>query len=173
MSKHTARGWVTPSSYSTLQPTLSKTNIPIFNSTAATISTIKAVKLSTQEIPAARCRARRRPVRYEDKDEDDREEEYGHNLEIAMLEFYSQSAIGEALLVHAIVDEQEVEVLIFKGFSSCLSYGTSPDPSKSVLPARAVIKSIDRIKGPFNPSNIEYLEKDLTWEAFKSRLSPK
>jgi hypothetical protein len=31
-----------------------------------------------------------------------------------MLEFYSQSAIGEALLVHAIVDEQEVEVLIFK-----------------------------------------------------------
>lgn len=105
--------------------------------------------------------------------EDDREEEYGHNLEIAMLEFYSQSAIGEALLVHAIVDEQEVEVLIFKGFSSCLSYGTSPDPSRSVLPARAVIKSIDRIKGPFNPSNIEYLEKDLTWEAFKSRLSPK
>jgi hypothetical protein len=110
MSKHTARGWVTPSSYSTLQPTPSKTNIPIFNSTAATISTIKAVKLSTQEIPTARCRARRRSVRYED----DREEEYGHNLEIAMLEFYSQSAIGEALLVHAIVDEQEVEVLIFK-----------------------------------------------------------
>lgn len=53
-------------------------------------------------------------MRYEDEDEDDREEEYGHNLEIAMLEFYSQSAIGEALLVHAIVDEQEVEVLIFK-----------------------------------------------------------
>ncbi|XP_011024235.1 PREDICTED: uncharacterized protein LOC105125458 isoform X2 [Populus euphratica] len=168
MSKHAARGWVTPSSYSTLQPTLSKTNIPIFNSTAATISTIKAVKLSTQEIPASRCRARRRPVRYEDEDEDDREEEYGYNLEIAMLEFYSQSAIGEALLVRAVVDEQEVE-----GFSSCLSYGTSPDPSRSVLPARAVIKSIDRIKGPFNPSNIEYLEKDLTWEAFKSRLSPK
>ncbi|KAJ6318447.1 hypothetical protein OIU76_013900 [Salix suchowensis] len=88
--------------------------VPIFNSTATAISAIKAVKPSTQEIPTARCRARRRSVRYEDEDEGDREEEYGHNLEIAMLESYSQSAIGEALLVHAIVDEQEVEVLIFK-----------------------------------------------------------
>lgn len=58
----------------------------------------------------------------------------------------------------------------FQGFSSALSYRTSPDPSRSVLPARAVIKSIDRIKGPFDPSNIEYLEKDITWEAFKQRL---
>ncbi|KAI5678158.1 hypothetical protein M9H77_09108 [Catharanthus roseus] len=49
------------------------------------------------------------------------------------------------------VDENEVEVLIFKGFSSYLSYGTSPDPSRSVLPARAVIKRIDIVKGPFNP----------------------
>ncbi|KAJ6429926.1 hypothetical protein OIU84_021356 [Salix udensis] len=173
MSKHMAGGWVTPSSYSTLQPILSKMKVPIFSSTATAISSIKAAKPSTQEIPTARCRARRRSVRYEDEDEGDGEEEYGHNLEIAMLESYSQSAIGEALLVHAIVDEQEVEVLIFKGFSSCLSYGTSPDPSRSVLPARAVIKSLDRINGPFDPSNIVYLEKDITWEAFKSRLAPK
>ncbi|KAK9276147.1 hypothetical protein L1049_005678 [Liquidambar formosana] len=112
------------------------------------------VKLSYQRVPSIRCEARRR-VRYEDNEGDD-DEEYGHNEEIAMLELYSQSAREEALLVRAMVDEQEAEVLIFKGFSSCLSYGTSPDPSKSILPARAVIKSIDRIRGPFNPSNIEY-----------------
>nr|POE90950.1 hypothetical protein CFP56_05322 [Quercus suber] len=88
-----------------------------------------------------------------------------------MLEVYSQSAKGEALIVHAIVDEEEVEVLIFKGFSSSLSYRTSPDPSRSILPARAVIKFIDRIKGPFDPSNIEYFQKGLTWEAFKEFLS--
>jgi len=51
-----------------------------------------------------------------------------------------------------------------------LSYSTSPDPTRSILPARAVIKSIDRIKGPFDPANIEYLQKDVPWEEFKTNL---
>lgn len=59
---------------------------------------------------------------------------------------------------------------MFQGFSSCLSGRTSPDPSRSVLPAGAVIKSIDRIKGPFDPSNTEYIQEGLTWEAFKTTL---
>ncbi|XP_055827017.1 uncharacterized protein LOC129895334 [Solanum dulcamara] len=113
------------------------------------------------------CARRRATYDDEDEDEDD------NNLELAMLEFYSQSVRNEALLVKALVDEEEVEVLIFKGFSSCLSYRTSPDPSKSVLPSRAVIKCIDRIKGPFDPSNIVYLEKGLTVEAFKDRILPR
>ena len=50
-------------------------------------------------------------MRYDDDDDD---EEYRHNEEIAMLELYSQSARGEVLLVKALVDGQEVEVLIFK-----------------------------------------------------------
>ncbi|XP_030529271.1 uncharacterized protein LOC115740047 [Rhodamnia argentea] len=125
------------------------------------------------------CAARRRSVRHggggEEEDEEDRGdgEEHGHNKEIVMLELYSQSARGEALVVHAAVDGEEVEVLIYKGFSSSLSYGTSPDPSTSILPAKAQIKSIDRIKGPFDPSNIEYIEKGLTWENFKQVLTPK
>ncbi|KAK6931649.1 hypothetical protein RJ641_003442 [Dillenia turbinata] len=132
----------------------------------------KSLRLSTQE--GCSCRSdlsccARRGIRYDCEDNED-DAEYRHNVELAMLEFYSQSARGEALLVQAVVDDEDVEVLIFRGFSSCLSYGTSPDPSKSILPARAVIKSIDRIKGPFDPSNIEYLEKGLTVEAFKSRI---
>ncbi|KAK8491584.1 hypothetical protein V6N13_110208 [Hibiscus sabdariffa] len=111
------------------------------------------------------CAARRR-IRYEEE-----EEENEYNEEIAILEVYSQSAREEALIVHALVDEQQVEVVIFKGFSSCLSYGTSPDPSKSVIPRRAVIKSIDRIKGPFHPSNIQYIERGLQWEYFKTRFT--
>ena len=75
-------------------------------------SAIGAPKLSPQQVLSIRCRARRR-VRYEDEDEGE-EDEYGHNAEIAMLELYSQSARGEALLVHAMVDDQDVEVLIFK-----------------------------------------------------------
>ncbi|KAG9444503.1 hypothetical protein H6P81_015843 [Aristolochia fimbriata] len=118
------------------------------------------------------CKARRR-VRYNDDDEDDEEEEdeeLGYNAEISMLESYTQSAQDEVLLVRATVDDQQEEVLVFKGFSSSLSFETSPDPSKSVLPARAIIKSVDRIKGPFNPANVEYIEKDLTWDDFKARL---
>ncbi|XP_010279634.1 PREDICTED: uncharacterized protein LOC104613498 [Nelumbo nucifera] len=148
--------------------------LPFFSNKASSlhrginINPIEAFKLQSQRLQSIRCNSRRR-VRYEDEDEVV-DEEYGHNSEIAMLESYSESARNEALLVRAVVDNQEEEVLIFKGFSSCLSYRTSPNPSRSVLPARAVIKSIDRIKGPFNPANIEYIEKDLTWEAFKSRL---
>ncbi|KAI8560736.1 hypothetical protein RHMOL_Rhmol04G0279600 [Rhododendron molle] len=129
-----------------------------------------ALKLGTKRVLSNRCRSSRRRVRYNDDDEDEEDEEYGYNAEIAMLEFYSQSARDEALMVRALVDEEEAEVLIFRGFSSSLSYRTSPDPSRSILPARAVIKSIDRVRGPFDPSNIEYLEKGLTWDAFKSRL---
>ncbi|XP_059282383.1 uncharacterized protein LOC132036146 [Lycium ferocissimum] len=119
------------------------------------------------------CRARRRVIYDDDDEEEDKENGHNNNVELALLEFYSESVRNEALIVKALVDEEEVEVLIFKGFSSCLSYRTSPDPSKSVLPARAVIKCIDRIKGPFDPSNIVYLEKGLTVEAFKERIISK
>ncbi|CAM8939603.1 unnamed protein product [Rhodiola kirilowii] len=80
-------------------------------------------------------------------------------MAIFVLEFYSQSAKQEALIVKATVDDSEEEILIFKGFSSSLSYGTSPDPSKSILAPELVVKAIDRVKGPFNPTDIQYIEK--------------
>ncbi|GFP83570.1 hypothetical protein PHJA_000500400 [Phtheirospermum japonicum] len=86
---------------------------------------------------------------------------------------YTQTMKDEVLLVRAMVDEEQVEVLIFKGVSSCLSYRTSSDPSRSVVPAKAVIESIDRVRGPFDPSNIHYIEKGLTFDAFKNRLRNK
>ncbi|XP_052205517.1 uncharacterized protein LOC127810217 [Diospyros lotus] len=145
----------------------------LVHTTPRTSPTIGALKLCPRQrqVPTTRCRARRRARSGYRDEEEEEEEEYGHNAEIAMLELYTQSAKDEALVVRAMVDEEEeAEVLIFKGFSSCLSYGTSPDPSKSVVPARAVIKSIDRIKGPFDPSNIQYIEEGLSWETFKIRL---
>ncbi|KAF3432105.1 hypothetical protein FNV43_RR26844 [Rhamnella rubrinervis] len=171
-----------PSSLPTLAFSSRQLRVPLKNtpsySTSSSCSTFEALNLNinNEVLPNIRrksstlCAAARRRVRYEDEDEEEEEEEYGHNQEIAMLEVYSQSFREEALVVHALVDDQEVEVLIFKGFSSCLNYRTPPDPSKSILPARAVIKSIDRVKGPFDPSNIEYLQKGLTWEAFKSNI---
>ncbi|XWS63981.1 hypothetical protein CRYUN_Cryun06bG0148000 [Craigia yunnanensis] len=169
MLKHIGK-WALLSSLSML-PILPKAGNSLKNDFVTIISTIKAFKLSNQRALHICCGARRR-VRYEDEEDEGGEEEHGYNEEIAMLELYSQSTREEAILVHALVDKQEVEVLIFKGFSSCLSYGTSPDPSRSVIPARAVIKSIDRIKGPFDSSNVEYIEKGLKWESFKTRLGP-
>ncbi|XP_019171261.1 PREDICTED: uncharacterized protein LOC109166840 [Ipomoea nil] len=130
-------------------------------------SSINGLKPAARRLSGSLLHSRRRVI-YDDDNED--EEEDGYNAEIAMLEVYSQSVKDEALLVKAVVDEEEVEVIIFKGFSSSLSYGTSPDPTKSVLPAKAKIKYIDRIKGPFNPSNIDYIERDIPWDAFKSLL---
>lgn len=71
----------------------------------------KVPKVGSQ-LRALRCAARRRVIRYDE--EEDGDEGYGHNEDIAILELYSQSAKGEALIVHAVVDEEEVEVLIFK-----------------------------------------------------------
>lgn len=103
-------------------------------------------------------------------DGEDEDETYGYNEEIAMLETYSQTCRDEALIVTAIVDGEEVEVLIFKGFSSCLSGDTAVDPARSVLPERAVITKIDRVRGPFDPSQIHYIQKGLSFQAFKETM---
>ncbi|KAG6479141.1 hypothetical protein ZIOFF_062602 [Zingiber officinale] len=119
------------------------------------------------------CKAIRRRVRYEEGEEEGEEEAYGQNAEIPMLEAYSAAFRDVALLVRAGVDDEEELVLIFKGFSSSLSSRTSSDPSKSVLPGRAVIHSIDVVKGPFNPSNIEYLERELPRDVYKPKMISK
>lgn len=64
------------------------------------------------------CPARRR-VRFEDEGED---EDYGHNEQVARLESYTQAAVGEALIVHAAVGGENVEVLIFKVISSSICF---------------------------------------------------
>lgn len=71
------------------------------------------VNLSNQRGTRLLCSARRQ-IRYQDGDDADSDEEYGHNEQISKLESYSQSAKGEVLLVHALVDQEEVDVLIFK-----------------------------------------------------------
>ncbi|KAK1439380.1 hypothetical protein QVD17_05197 [Tagetes erecta] len=127
---------------------------------------LKPAGQSSRILSNTRCSAARRQVR--SYDDENNGEEHGHNEEIAVLEFYTQLVKEEALLVNALVDDQQVQLLIFKGFSSSLSSGTCFDPTKSILPARAVIQSIDRVKGPFDPSNIDYIEKNLQIEAFKT-----
>ncbi|KAL6001317.1 hypothetical protein ACLOJK_007051 [Asimina triloba] len=72
---------------------------------------LQAAKMGTQRCEITHARRR---VIYEDEDEED-EEGYGQNTEIAMLESYSESKADEVLLVRAWVDDHEEEVLVFKG----------------------------------------------------------
>ncbi|XP_010502168.1 PREDICTED: uncharacterized protein LOC104779499 [Camelina sativa] len=141
------------------------TKIPSFTN-LCTLFTVPPVVAERRAWKAFRCCARRR-VRDDVVGGEDEDEEYGYNEEMAMLEVYSQSCREEALIVTAIVDDDEVEVIIFKGVSSCLSGETAVDPARSVLPERAVITKIDRVRGPFDPSQIHYIQKGLSFQAFK------
>ncbi|CAI5512381.1 unnamed protein product [Closterium sp. Naga37s-1] len=56
------------------------------------------------------------------------------------------------------------------GFSSSLVLPTPSDPSDPVLPASAAISSVDRVRGPFNPARMEYIQQDMRWDEFEQLL---
>lgn len=87
-----------------------------------------------------------------------------------LLEQYTLKNPQEVLLVTAEINQQEEEIIIFKGFSSSLTNATAFDPDIPILPSDSKIIKIDIIKSPFNPDQIQYMEKDLTYEDFKQRL---
>lgn len=92
------------------------------------------------------------------------------SFDIGMLEKYTEKVQSEILLVHAVVDGEEDEVLVFKGHSSSLMRPTTKDPEESVLPPTAVIKYIDRMRAPFNPSNPQFIKQGLSWGEFLGSL---
>ena len=87
------------------------------------------------------------------------------------LENYTLKHRQEVLVVHACIDAESDQILIFRGFSSSLVRPTAFDPEIPVLPETAVIESIDRLKGPYSPQMPEYLEQGITLADFLTRLS--
>ena len=53
--------------------------------------------------------------------------------------------------------EEALEVLIFRGFSSCTTHPTDFDPDQSVLPDGAALESAELLRGPLNPQQEERL----------------
>jgi hypothetical protein len=86
------------------------------------------------------------------------------------LEQYTIKKADEVLLVKTLINNQEDEIIIFKGFSSSLMSQTVSDPDVPVLPENAIIVTIDRLKSPYNPNNPQYIEKGLTWEKMETLL---
>ncbi|MGB6299369.1 MAG: hypothetical protein WBF90_24755 [Rivularia sp. (in: cyanobacteria)] len=87
------------------------------------------------------------------------------------LEQYTIKRPQEVLLVRVEVDGEPDEVAIFKGFSSSLMRSTAFDPDVPVIPQQAIIISIDRLKGPFNPESPQYIEQGLSRSAMQDLLA--
>ncbi len=87
------------------------------------------------------------------------------------LERYTEKCPQEVLLVTAEVDGEPDEIVIFRGFSSSLMRSTAFDPDVLVLPDRAIIITIDRLQGPYEPTNPRYLQQGLTWETMQPLLT--
>lgn len=86
------------------------------------------------------------------------------------LEQYTVQHPTEVLLISVEVNGESDQILVFRGFSSSLMRPTDFDPDVSVLPDDAVILTVDRLAGPYNPEAPEYLEQAIDWKRFSQRL---
>ena len=89
---------------------------------------------------------------------------------IQQLEQYTIKHPQEVLLITVSIEEQEDQLMIFKGFSSSLMRPTEFNPEVPMLSETADIISIDRLQSPYNPSKPNYIEKGLTWEQMENLL---
>lgn len=87
------------------------------------------------------------------------------------LEQYTLRYPQEVLLVEAEIDGEPDQIAIFKGVSSSLTRATPFDPDVPVLPETAAIASISRLAAPFNPTNPETIEANLSADEFAARLA--
>jgi hypothetical protein len=79
------------------------------------------------------------------------------------LEQYTLQHPNAVLLVRAVVEGENDEILIFRGFSSSLVRPTAFDPDVPVLPDTAEIQAIDICQGPYNPEQPRYIHQGLSW----------
>ena len=86
------------------------------------------------------------------------------------MEQYTLKRPEQVLLVHARVEGEEDEVVIFRGFSSSLVRPTAFDPDVPVLPEDAEIQSVDILLGPYTPDNPRYVQRGLRLDDLKPLL---
>lgn len=89
---------------------------------------------------------------------------------LSRLEQYTLKRRQEVLLVTANINGKADQVVIFRGFSSSLVRSTAFDPDVPILPDDATIVRIDRLLGPYDPGNPQYLQQNMDWEAVQSLL---
>ena len=90
----------------------------------------------------------------------------------ACLEQYTLAHPQEVLLVTAELEGDIDQIVVFRGYSSALMRSTAFDPDVPVLPETATIRTIDRLEGPYNPSQPRYIQRDLSWTDFLTLMDP-
>ncbi len=93
------------------------------------------------------------------------------NTPIKQLETYTLQHAQEVLLIRVLQNGEVNEVMIFRGFSSSLTHPTAFDPDIPIIAGGDEIISCDRIRSPYNPSNPEYLARDLSWLQMQDLLA--
>lgn len=88
--------------------------------------------------------------------------------DLVKLETYSRSHPQEVLIVKLQRQNSPTpdEVMIYKGFTSALSFATDPDPDMPVVSADAEMLSIDRYHAPYHPRSPRPIQINMTWSAF-------
>ncbi len=90
---------------------------------------------------------------------------------IQRLEQYTLKRPSEVLLVTAQVEDEDDQVIIFRGFSSSLVRATAFDPDVPILDEQAAIRAIDRLEGPYIPDNPVYIQQGLTVSTIEALLA--
>ncbi len=86
------------------------------------------------------------------------------------LERYTLKHPEEVLLVKVSWANETDEITIFKGFSSSLMRQTAFDPDEPIIPAEAVVLTVDRFKSPYHPTAPQVIEQGMSWEKFLALL---
>ncbi len=89
---------------------------------------------------------------------------------VSRLEKYTLRCPQEVLMIHAEIEGESDQIVIYKGFSSSLMRATAFDPDIPVLPDSAKIISIDRLKSPYNPEDPRYIQQGITWEEMETLI---
>ncbi|ABI47127.1 hypothetical protein [Synechococcus sp. CC9311] len=66
-------------------------------------------------------------------------------------------------------EEEVLEVLIFRGFSSCTTHSTDFDPDRTVLPDGAVLETGELLLGPLDPQQEQLLVGPLPADVLMDR----
>ncbi len=93
------------------------------------------------------------------------------NTPIKRLEEYTLQHPQEVLLVSVQQQSEVNEVMIFRGFSSSLTHPTAFDPDIPIIADGDEIVSCDRLRSPYNPSNPQYLARDLSRQQMQDLLA--
>ena len=91
-------------------------------------------------------------------------------ITIQQLEKYTEIHPQEVLAVTAKEGDIELEIIIFKGFSSSLTGSTAFDPDLPILSEQGEILNINRLVSPYNPNNPQYIQRNITATAFLQLL---